>query len=233
VLRTPHRVDIFKVWWLPERPAQVIKFIEAHLPPGAIFRYGYPSEAASVNVNAQDVFIRFSGNLHPAIWRELVVAVARMPGGGSVLRADGEAAWLYPRSTAEQFPVSVDRVQASLYVPGHRYVPMSTTSDGRIQTLIALLNTLLVRQGTPGCGAGDTGVRESFAFYSRGRVHPVATAVYSPSCDTIAVTIRGRSQPSLEFTFPTVDPLRDEQQRTEFLSFVRQWRKNSRPSPRG
>jgi hypothetical protein len=232
VISTPHHVDTFAVWRLPESAKRVIAFIEAHQPAGSSVGMGSESTSSAATVGsgqsnpvfegATQVF-NFPGNSSTRIWRELAIAVDRMPGGGSVLRADGEAGWLQPRSVEEQFPAAIDRVKVTTFKPSRRQGQLSRTewtkSRRRIQRLVALLNALpMLQQHVHRC-PGDTGLRGLYAFYSTGHVHPVATALYNPFCGSIRVTIGGRSQPSLQIGLPDRNIVRELSQTRELMSF--------------
>ncbi|MDQ6818468.1 MAG: hypothetical protein M3018_13840 [Actinomycetota bacterium] len=205
LIATPNRVHVFKVWRLPESPARVISFIQAHRPAGSRLsgrtESGSGPNSSTVVIDQASFVLSFPARGHPAIFREIAIDVERVPGGGSAVRADGEAGWLYPRTAENQIPATADRVRVVKLKRGYRQPrqALSVTSTDQIERLIGVLNALpalppdaipVSRQAARLC----TGMRLDFSFYSAGRVKPVARAVYVPSCGFVYLGIAGRWQ---------------------------------------
>jgi hypothetical protein len=224
-LGTGHRVDVHRVWRLPGNPRSAIRFIEAHPPAGS--RLGPGSETTGgppfVVDTATEVLL-FPGGPRTIIWRELAVAAVAIRGGGTALRADGEAGWLIPRPASERIPAGADHVRATTTKPskrrGQAQESIFITSTARIQALVTLLNALPRAQTSSGRCVNDQGVRVRFAFHARGPVAPLAIAVYNPDCNRIALAIGGRPQPDLMLGLPDQDLLQDHSRITALLSFA-------------
>jgi hypothetical protein len=218
-LSTLHRVDVHRVWRVPGNPQQVINFIEQHRPAGS--QQGAGSESGFSRskrgpavVDSATIVFGFPSSPGATIVRELAVEAFRIRGGGSALRADGEAGWIVPRSAAERIPAGTERVVARTVKPptartgqpnaGHR-VQLRTivvTSPARIKGLVATINSLpLAQPGVFRCLNGP-GYRLRFTFYSASAATPAADAVFNPVCGRIRLTIGGRTQPDLTLVTP-------------------------------
>jgi hypothetical protein len=74
LMLTPHHVDTFSVWRLPESPARVISFIEAHQPRGAhvvLYTGSPPGRRGTLPTTIAQATIKISypGNSRTVIWR--------------------------------------------------------------------------------------------------------------------------------------------------------------------
>ncbi len=195
VIATPQHVDAFRVWHLRARSEDVIRFIEAHPPAGSsltkISEGGTGSTPSKLVIFQATFFFSFPGDSSTRIFRELAVEVFPTRSGGTILRADGEAGWLYPR---DQIPANVDRLEVTTArVRGQHVVKrtMSITSRRRIQNLIATVNALpgapptgfeRPKRGGPRCFSNHFINFITFDFYAGGRAQPVASVGYVPSC---------------------------------------------------
>ncbi len=216
LIATPHRVDVYGVWRLPQSVRQVIRFIENHGPPGLQLGLGSQSGGGSAGqsqgrgsrfvVDTATEEFNSSGTVATVIWRELALQADALKGGGTALRADAQAGWLNPRPAAERIPSAIDRVQVTAYGPSGRYKQgqrtISLASAARIKALIGRLNGLPIAQGRVGRCPGDTGLRVSFEFYSPARAQAAAVAVYNPFCSRVQLVLRGQRQPDLQVGLP-------------------------------
>ncbi len=235
-LGTAHRIDVYRVWRVPGSPQQVVNFIQSHPPAGS--EQGAASESGSSSskgghevVDAAAVTFGFRVKPGSTIVRELAVQAVRLPGGGSAVRADGEAGWIAPRAATERIPVGTDRVlivtgtsaggQRRHGSGGGRGVkprPEQITSPTRINALVKLLNQLpLAQPGVYRCLNGS-GPLIRFAFYAG--TGSVADAAVLPSCDRIRLTIGGRAQPDLAIGVPAGNLPQDASQLKALLSFT-------------
>lgn len=235
-LSTPHRIDVYRVWRVPANPQQVMNFLESHPPAGS--EQGGAGESGSSSprdghdvVDTATVTFGFRVKPESTIVRELAVQAVRLPGGGSAVRADGEAGWITPRSVSERIPGGADRVrvvtgtsaagQRTRGSGGGRGLKPSTvqvTAPARINALVNLLNELpLAQPGVYRCLNGS-GPLIRFAFYAGAT--SVADAVYLPSCDRIRLTIGGRAQPDLAIGAPAGSLPQEASQVKALLSFT-------------
>lgn len=203
-LGTPDLIDTHQFWTVPGRPRQVLAGITADRPAGS-----QVTSTARGAVNGKAVTWSAAFGLPPIpgviMWRELAVTVAAARGGETAVRADGEAAWLIPRSPGEHIAPNVGTIDIATgtLLGGQTRTHTSTvTTPRRVGRIVALFNTLPAQQpGIGGCTL-DRGVRVRYTFEAASSGLPLAVALVDPACGTIALTLDGRPQPALAVSVP-------------------------------
>jgi hypothetical protein len=219
----PHRVDVYRVWRLPGAPDSVIRFIEAHRPADS--QAGFGSESGSgakggrMAIHMATAVLSFPAGPGAIISRQLAVEAVALPGGGTALRADGEAGSVIPRPAAEQIPAGSDSVQTTTIKRTTRHASQQRTqavsSLARIHALVNVLNALPTARPRIGRCMNASDLLLRFAFYSRSRTMPLAVAVYDVACNRMRLAIGGRAQPDLQIALPG-----QVSQFTELMSFA-------------
>jgi hypothetical protein len=200
-LATPNAVDDHAWWLVPGAPTDVLAYIYSHLPPGARkASTGYRSSGSSITSRFEVIEWPPVAGVLTTRW--LVVTAAALAGGSTGLRADAQVVWVTPRSTSERIPLGADlmriSVRSEIKVNRFAHRRLSVTSPERIAKMTGLLNALPLLQPGVGKCRSDTGITVRLAFYAGHRAAPLAIAEIEPTgCEVVALTIGGRSQPSL------------------------------------
>jgi hypothetical protein len=80
-------------------------------------------------------------------YRAPLVAVASASGGGSAVRADGQAVWIRPRSGSEWIGAGVRAIGIyARYLNGPSPAPRQVTDRSRVKWIVALVNALPAAQ---------------------------------------------------------------------------------------
>jgi hypothetical protein len=130
----------------------------------------------------------------------LGVAVTAATGGGTAMRADGQAVWLIPRPTQEVVPAGTRAVSVSIDRLGGGQFPVSTvTAPRKIRQLLRFVDSRqLAQPGVTACreiGPDTTVLDLRFLAPSRGT--PLARVVEN-GCGGLSLSIQGHSEPGLE-----------------------------------
>lgn len=200
---TPNLVDAWGWWTTSVKGADVLAYVKQHLPPGARLE---GSETGSTGMAGET----FTFGPIPSVLSDEVVSVTVVPltGGGTGIRADGEAIWLTARPAWEQIPSTVRSVTVSARgttASGHfgRTSTSRTVTGDAARRIVSLINGFeVVQPGARSCpiGRGES-VRLTFRA-GNGRVF--AEAVEHPTgCASVSLTVGGRVGPDLN-DYPTV-----------------------------
>jgi hypothetical protein len=200
---TPNLVDDHAWWLVPGAPAEVLAYVNAHLPSGSrVSSTGWGNEGAHLT-HVESETIEWPAIVGVLSTRELVVEVVRLPNGSTGLRADAEVVWVTPRPASETIPPGSRILRISVHgslkgeQPTQR--PLRVTSTKKIEKIVALLNALPAAQpGAKSCPA-DFGIDVRLAFYASRGAPPLAVAGIDPQgCGGVQLKIYGKRQPGLE-----------------------------------
>jgi hypothetical protein len=131
-LATRHRFNVHRIWRLPGPPDAAINFIESHRPAGSqaegSSETGSGRSGGAIAVHMATVLFSFPAGPGAIISRQLAVEAVALPGGGTALRADGEAGWA-PRQSA-----AVRHCWRPPHDARHTVAPSTNATPGRALT---------------------------------------------------------------------------------------------------
>lgn len=199
---TPNIVDQHAWWVVPRRAQDVLAFVRAHRPAGALSEL---SGSTSLRGITTSWFVRFKwrpigGALSE---RALVVQFVRLPHGSTGVRADAQDVWVIPRPAGEQIPSSARVLDVTV---GRRSNPpslsMTVADTAKVSKIAAMINGLAtVQPGAISCPAfpGD-GPFVTFNFRAT-QGGPLLAQATEPgwarepttACDPMALTILGHA----------------------------------------
>jgi hypothetical protein len=198
----------YRTWTVPDDPASVLAFVQAHLPPGStVIGHGYGGRPITQSVTR-------SWPAVPGILdgRWLVIEVTARPDGTTRLHAEGQSQWVITRPKAEHIPSGVREVDITEGWPGHApFLSRSVTSRPSVRRLVALFNSLgIVQPVAISCPAESPVPEVEISFRAGGAGETVAQAKVSSlanlgwpanvpgwNCFSIAFTIDGRNRTAL------------------------------------
>lgn len=175
-------IDAYRLWATPLPPAQVISYVEAHLPLDAKLGEIQTPTSAQIGVTAPPDGV-------PTAMMTVAAVATR---GGSVLRADAMAAWFPARSVGEAVSVTDTAMTITQHprAPGRPGVTsMALTEPADVTQIANLLNALpTVTSPAPDC----TLLSKTTYTVSLAR-SPTATPdfVATEGCTDIAVAMAG------------------------------------------
>ena len=182
-------VDLHGFWILHASAASVISFAKAHVPPG--FSVG----GGATNGDGSFRQIRFDWPPHGQSTRILAVSVAQRR-TRTIVRADAQVVWVYPRSPQEVVPAGVREID--IKAPK---VTRRVTDPAQVHQIVRWFDRLPITP--PGVAAMcalllDTNVTLVFRSASGARVASAQVPAPRASiCDTIDFTIHGHRQTPL------------------------------------
>lgn len=198
---TPNAIDAHRLWVVPGGRVQTLASIAAHPPARSkLVSSGF---GADHGVTTYEYKVFAWPPIRGVIsMRWLVVEAVQLLHRLTALRADAQVVWVTPRAVSERIPsiAHLLRIEVRSSIAGNRphQRPLSFSSIGRIDKLIALLNSLPVEQpGTRNCPA-DFGIRVRLTFFARPGAHPLAIASIDPQgCGDVGLTLEGQREPAL------------------------------------
>ncbi len=206
-LPIPNRVDVYRVWRLPESPGRVIAFIVAHRPPGSSAGIGMANGSGGPGgqITFQETIVIGLAGTPAGIWRQLALDAISLRGGGTALRVDSQAGWLMPRPAGDRIPSGVARVVATVVGRNpYRHSSLVIAHRAQINSLVSLFNSLpSARLGSGMCKSAPYGLVR-FVFEGRQRGAPLAVAVWTPPCRNLGLTIGARPSVPLMAGSPTM-----------------------------
>jgi hypothetical protein len=199
---TPNIVDQHAWWVVPGRPQDVLAFVRARRPSGALSEL---SGSTSLRGITTSWFVRFKWRPIGGVLSEraLVVQFVRLPHGSTGVRADAQDVWVVPRPAGERIPSSARVLDVTV---GRRSNPpslsMTVTDAAKVSKIAAMINGLgTVQPGAISCPAfpGD-GAFVTFDFRAT-EGGPLVAEASEPgwarepttACDPMALTILGHA----------------------------------------
>ena len=194
----------YRTWTVPEDPASVLSFVQAHLPPGSsVFSTGFGGTPFTQSV------IRSWPAVHGILDSRLLdIEVTERPGGGTRLYAEAQSEWVVTRPQGEHIPGDVREVDITDGWPGHSpFLSRRVRSPASVSKLVGLFNSLGIAQPVfVGCPAESVVPVVTITFRAGGTGETVAQATVDSSanlpwppsapgwnCFSIAFTVRGRN----------------------------------------
>jgi hypothetical protein len=203
---TPNLVDVHRIWRVPGSPRKVLAIVRHSHPAGLTINGGGSSGKHGVGEPEVEYlwYVTFQAQPGRGLGSEvLAISMTAAPGGGTLLRADGEVVWLSARSPTERVPAGVSSIEVAR---GPTYKQMTLhrriIAAGSVRRIVAAIDTLpIVQPGTWVCPEEPVGpvVRLSF----RGRTGGVlAEAVQAAgaevgNCSPMYFSVRGREEKPL------------------------------------
>ncbi len=149
-------VDDHRYWRVPGAPQTVIDWIESHAPPGS-HSYsqgvaGLPSDQPRV----LDETFTFASGPNGIDDRALPVEATSAKGGGTAVRADGQAVWLLAKPPWERIPPAAMVVSVTVtWGVRDRSAPITLTTPATVAALARIVNRAPpVQPATYACPAG-------------------------------------------------------------------------------
>ncbi len=200
------QVDRHAFWRTSSSFEAAMASIESHLPKG-VKRTGYSLEPG---VNASDTFVFPTTDRGSLGDRQLVVETFTLPGGGSIVRADGEVRYIAPRPYDERIPEQARVLQITVGSNLPRPLlsrRVTNVSDvRRVARMVDALPFVGNEQGVGfSCGVTLPGFPvDSFVFRAAGgaEIARVTESAGQPTtddpCHVTSLTIRGQHEPPLQ-----------------------------------
>jgi hypothetical protein len=194
----------YRTWTVPDDPASVLAFAQAHLPPGStVVGSGYGGRPITQSVTR-------SWPAVPGILdgRWLVIEVTARPDGTTRLHAEGQSQWVITRPKAEHIPAGVREVDVTEGWPGKApFLSRRVTRRLDVHRLVTLFNSLgIVQPVGINCPSESVGPVVEVGFRASTTGETVALAKVSPwadlpwpasvpgwACFAIAFNVRGRN----------------------------------------
>lgn len=197
---TPNAIDDHAWWVLPEPPAFVLQYIQAHPPSGGRPAFsGTGTTGVAGQPTATGVGFAWPPIRGALSTRSLLVEVVALADGSTGVRADSQVVWITPRPAAERVPNGARRLVVTVTRSGRIIQgPLTITSPAAVRRVVALLNALPAAQpGVTSCPA-DFGSAIRLDLYTRAGAGPLAVATVDPSgCGAVTLTLGGRREPPL------------------------------------
>ncbi len=194
----------YSTWTVPDDPASVLSFVEAHLPPGSTL-VGRGTSGPSPSTRS---VIRSWPPVDGVLGvRWLEVAVTSRASGGTLLYAESQSQWVVARSPAESVPAGVREVDVTSGWPGKApFLSRPVKDRAKVRRLVALFDSLgIVQPGAISCPAELIKPIVHVAFRAGPRSRVVARASVSStasfpwpasvpgwSCSPVSFSVLGR-----------------------------------------
>jgi hypothetical protein len=205
-LATPNLVDVHRIWRVPGSPREVLAVVRHSHPAGLTMNGGGSSGKHGVGEREVEYlwYVTFQARPRRGLGSEvLAISTTAAPGGGTLLRADGEVVWVSARPPAERVPAGVSSIEVARG-PTYKQMTLRRTisASASVRRIIAAIDMLpIVQPGTWGCPEEPVGpvVRLSFRG-DAGRV--LAEAVQAAgdevgNCSPMYFSVRGREEKPL------------------------------------
>lgn len=196
----------FSTWTVPEDPASVLSFVEAHLPAGSkVVSTGY----SGPNPVSQSVIRSWPPVDDVLDVRWLEIGVTSLASGGTQLHAESQSQWVVTRPSGEHIPSGVREVDVTSSFPGKTpFASRQVTNRSQVRRLVRLFDSLeIIQPGVINCpsfSANPPAVVIDFRSGARGRllayasVSSVANFSWAANvpgweCFPISFTVGGRS----------------------------------------
>jgi hypothetical protein len=200
------QVDRHAFWRTSSSFEAAMASIEGHLPKG-VTRTGYALEPG---VNASDTFAFPTIDRSSLGARQLVVETFALPGGGSIVRADGEVRYIAPRPHDERIPkqARVLEITVGSNLP-RSLLSRRVTNVSDVRRVARMVDALSFVGNEHGavfsCGVTLPGFPiDRFVFRGPGgaKIAKVTESAGQPTtddpCNVTSLTIRGQHEPPLQ-----------------------------------
>jgi hypothetical protein len=172
----------YSTWTVPDDPASVLSFVEAHLPPGSTL-VGSGTSGPSPSTRS---VIRSWPPVDGVIGvRWLEVDVTSRASGGTLLHAESQSQWIVTRPSGETVPAGVREVDVASGWPGKApFLSRRVTDRAKVRRLVALFDSLgIVQPGAISCPAELIKPIVHVAFRAGPRSRVLARASVSSSAN--------------------------------------------------
>jgi Protein of unknown function (DUF4232) len=204
-------IDAHAYWRVPGTPASVITWIDAHAPAGSRTTGPYTRATPKVGPAVEGLAFTF-GAVQPltikpsdtVISRQLTVEVTEATGGGSAVRADGQAVWILARPSWERIPAGVRALTVIARAGTASSVPVTVTAPVTLGRIERMIDRLPVEQPAVLSCPAESGpaIDESLAFRSAPAGPSVASVTdYPGGCGNVGVSIGGRTGDTLDGSY--------------------------------
>ncbi len=172
----------YSTWSVPDDPASVLSFVEAHLPAGSKL---VSTGSGGPSPSSQSVIRSWPPVDGVLDVRWLEFDVTSRAAGGTLLHAESQSQWVVPRHPRETIPAGVREVDVSSSWPGKApFLSRRVRDRAKIRTLVALFDSLgIVQPGAINCPSGSIRPIVRVAFRAGARGRPVARAGVSSAAD--------------------------------------------------
>jgi hypothetical protein len=146
ILASSARADTHAWWSVPGPPLSVLRYVEAHPPPGAS-RFGTGSGGVRNRTTEWDVTYRWPDVPGMLTARLLEVVVTALPGHRTGMLAEAQADWFVPRPANERVPAGVRAIELGAGAIGKPPTLARTiTGAAEIQQIVSLIDGMQVAQ---------------------------------------------------------------------------------------
>lgn len=212
------QIELTSWWTVPGEPGETLAWIKANPPEESALTGG----GGIVTLEGDRVeYAQFLWPLVPSVLRRrsLLATVGSGSSGTTTLRVDAQVVWFVPRPASERIPRSA-RFLEVVETRRRRDRKLAVVRGRAVRRIVVLINSLPISQPdgrlTPdgaqiGCPRvrGFKRMRLIFRTRPRGRVLAVAhQPLPAGYCHPMALSIRGKNQPTLEGSYAVVRALR-------------------------
>jgi hypothetical protein len=171
----------YRSWTVPDDPASVLSFVQAHLPAGS----SVVSRGAGGPTFTRSVIRSWPPVRGVLDVRWLEIQVTARPGGSTRLYAEAQSQWVIARPEREYIPAGVREVDLTDRWPGHPpFLSRRVTRWADVRELVTLFNSLGILQPVGiSCPAEQVVPVVKIGFRTRGGGRAVAQAEVSSSAD--------------------------------------------------
>ncbi len=153
---TPNVVDVDRIWRVPGRPRAALAAVRHSHPAGLLVNGEGSGGRHGVGEREVEYFwyVSFQAPPRPGLGSEqLSVSMTAAPGGGTLLRADGQVVWLNVRSAAERVPAGVSSIEVTRGAGhGRASLRRTITAAASVARIVTALDRLpIVQPGTVVC----------------------------------------------------------------------------------
>jgi hypothetical protein len=203
---TPNLVDVHRIWRVSGSPREILAVVRHSHPAGLKINGGGSSGRHGVGEREVEYlwYVTFGASPAQGIGsEELAISMTAAPGGGTLLRADGQVVWLSARPPAERVPAGVSSIEVARGATNRQMTLHRTIgAPGSVRRILAAIDALpIVQPGAWMCPDEPIGpvVRLSFRGHT-GRVLAKAAQAAGDevgNCSPMFFSVEGREQKPL------------------------------------
>jgi len=204
---TPNLVDVHRVWRVPGRPREALATVRGSHPAG--LPVDGEGSGGSRGVDGREVedfwYVSFRAAPRRGLGSEqLSLSMTAAPGGGTLLRADGQVVWLSLRSAAERIPAGARSIEVTRE-SGRGRVSLRRTiaAPASVARIVAAVDRLpIVQPGTVVCPAERAQAPVVVLSFRGARQQPLAQASQAAGpevdgCTPMRFSVGGREMQPL------------------------------------